>query len=434
MVHTYEKSSIKSHSIRVLLLAYTCSPYRGSEPGVGWHRAIESAKYFDTWVICEMHEFKDDIERYFIEHGKIQNLHFCFVPRIVSDKSLESVFYKVRFLYYFLYNLWHRRAYRVAIKLHNELHFNIVHQVCLNGFREPGYLWKLDVPFVWGPVGGTQNYPWRFLKNSGINVLLREGLRGIINTFQFRFSYRVRKAARQAAALLAANTQVMRDFEMRHSVKPILLLETGIDFIVGKSNRKADRDRPLRILWSGAFEYNKALDLLIKALGKKPMLLRYELRILGKGPSAKYWKRLAKREGVEPHCKWLGWLSQDEAISQFKWADVFVFTSLRDTSGNVVLESLSQGIAVVCLDHQGVGDIVTTNCGIKISVTTKDEVVNNLHDTLVYLSENRDILKKLSQGGVERAREYLWMQNGKKMVEIYKDIILSQRAKYEDVK
>jgi hypothetical protein len=23
------------------------------------------------------------------------------------------------------------------------------------GYREPGYLWKLNVPFVWGPMGGT---------------------------------------------------------------------------------------------------------------------------------------------------------------------------------------------------------------------------------------------------------------------------------------
>ena len=48
---------------RVLLLAYACSPYRGSEAGVGWNRVIESGKYFDTWVICGKREFEDDIRR-----------------------------------------------------------------------------------------------------------------------------------------------------------------------------------------------------------------------------------------------------------------------------------------------------------------------------------------------------------------------------------
>ena len=46
---------------RVLLLAYACSPYHGSEPATGWHRAREVAKSFDTWVICEGGEFEGDI-------------------------------------------------------------------------------------------------------------------------------------------------------------------------------------------------------------------------------------------------------------------------------------------------------------------------------------------------------------------------------------
>ncbi len=30
---------------RVLMVAYACGPDRGSEPGVGWHRALEMAKH-----------------------------------------------------------------------------------------------------------------------------------------------------------------------------------------------------------------------------------------------------------------------------------------------------------------------------------------------------------------------------------------------------
>ena len=48
---------------RVLQLSYACSPSRGSESGVGWQRAVQSAKHFDTWVICEEHEFAGDIRR-----------------------------------------------------------------------------------------------------------------------------------------------------------------------------------------------------------------------------------------------------------------------------------------------------------------------------------------------------------------------------------
>ena len=36
------------------------------------------------------------------------------------------------------------------------------------GYREPGYLWKIEKPFVWGPIGGLENSPWRFLPSLGI--------------------------------------------------------------------------------------------------------------------------------------------------------------------------------------------------------------------------------------------------------------------------
>jgi acetyltransferase-like isoleucine patch superfamily enzyme len=42
----------------VLLLAYSCSPYGGSELAVGWHRAIEAAKYNVGLIGRYDHDFK----------------------------------------------------------------------------------------------------------------------------------------------------------------------------------------------------------------------------------------------------------------------------------------------------------------------------------------------------------------------------------------
>ena len=37
------------------------------------------------------------------------------------------------------------------------------------GFREPGYLWKIEEkPFVWGPIGGLKQFPEAYLQGSGI--------------------------------------------------------------------------------------------------------------------------------------------------------------------------------------------------------------------------------------------------------------------------
>ena len=113
----------KGRRKRVLMVAYACSPYRGSEPGVGWHRAIEASKYFDVWVICEQYEFQHDIEQYAQEHGENKNLHFIFVPRVPRSHQLYKILIKrIPTLFYLIYDLWHRKMAQRAQSLCAVLH------------------------------------------------------------------------------------------------------------------------------------------------------------------------------------------------------------------------------------------------------------------------------------------------------------------------
>ncbi len=405
---------------RVLMIAYACSPYRGSEPGVGWHRAAEMAKHLEVWVISEEHEFRHDVERYLQETGPIENLHFRFVPRVIASTTIWRLLSGVRPLYYRAYRIWHKRAYRLACKLREEIEFDLVHQSTMCGFREPGQLWKLNIPFIWGPIGGTQNYPWRFLAQAGLHVALTEGVRTVLNNIQLRFAPRIRSAARQAGALVTAMPVVQKAFKSVHGVDSVCLLDVGVSHVVEKPRQYQGRHHPLRLLWSGFFEARKALHLLLKAVARLPIDFEYELRILGGGPQERRWRRQAKRLGVADHCTWVGWLPHEEAMKHMAWADLFVFTSLRDTCGTVVLEALSQGLPVLCLDHQGVGSVITESCGIKVPVTTPREVIEGLRDAIVVAGREDRKLESLSQGAIERAREYLWEQHGDRLAKLYR--------------
>ena len=149
----------------------------------------------------------------------------------------------------------------------------------------------------------------------------------------------------------------------------------------------------------------------------------FEIKILGDGPLNKRWKRTARRYGIEHRCTWMGLLSHAEALAQYKWADVFVFTSLRDTCGTVVLEALQHGVPVICLDHQGVGDVITCDSGIKIQVTTPAQVISGLCDALSNLAQNREKLLALSDGARKRSRDFLWSQTGKQIGYIYQRVL-----------
>ena len=99
---------------RVLLLAYACNPLRGSESAVGWNRAVQTARYADTWVICEEHQSAADIARYQQHHGRVPGLHFEFVPR----KRWEAFVCRIPGLFQLPHCLWHRRAFQLARRLH----------------------------------------------------------------------------------------------------------------------------------------------------------------------------------------------------------------------------------------------------------------------------------------------------------------------------
>lgn len=404
---------------RVLLLAYACSPEHGSEGGIGWHRALETARHCDTWVVMVDNFYAEGVRRRLASGGEIPGLHFAFVPKARWQQIVE----RVPGLYYVAYHGWHRLAFRRAAELHAQVRFDLVHQVNFCGYREPGYLWRLDAPFVWGPVGGTQDYPWRFLGEAGFPGALTEAIRTAANYLQFRFSYRVRQAVRKASVLLAANSTNRRDFERVHGIRPQLMLETGIEPTIPAGRRRDSQRAEVRILWSGAHIPRKCLSLLLRALAVLPADCPYRLRVLGRGPRTAAWQKLARQLGVAQHIEWIGWVAHDQVAEQYRWADLFAFTSLRDTSGNVVLEALGAGLPVVCLDHQGVHDIVTSECGIKIPVTSRAEVIRGLADAFARLAKDHAGWEQHSAAAVRRAEEYSWSRQADRMAQVYRQLL-----------
>lgn len=84
-----------------------------------------------------------------------------------------------------------------------ENRIDLIHQLNMIGFREPGMLWKIKgVPYVWGPVGGMENAPVAYLWESGWKRAVQAALKNVINAAQARFQPRVRKAVKRADAVL----------------------------------------------------------------------------------------------------------------------------------------------------------------------------------------------------------------------------------------
>ncbi|MEM8560487.1 MAG: glycosyltransferase [Bacteroidota bacterium] len=399
---------------RVLLIAYACSPFHGSEPKVGWNRAVEAARHFDVWVITEQREFESDIRAFEAEHGPTPGVHWHYVS--LTDYEWEgrtNPFVNGR-----VFRAWNRRAADLAKRLHAQVGFDLIHHANMVGFREPGYAWQIGgVPFVWGPVGGTQNFPWQFLHTIKPHDAVAEVVRNILNRVQLRTSPRVRRAAKEADVLLAANSTNQRDLAPLYDGTPQLLLETGVRG-VGAPKRWAERrPGPVRVLWVGHCVRRKGTKIMRHAFQH---LLDgpgdYDLTVIGDGPDADRFADL-------PRCDFRGSLSYDEALAAYADADVFAFSSLRDTSGNVVLEAFANGVPVVALDHQGARDMVTADCGVKVPVTIPSQVARGIADAIRWITDVPERYDRLSFGAIERGKYYLWTTNGDRMREVYASLI-----------
>jgi glycosyltransferase involved in cell wall biosynthesis len=425
-----------SRQLNILMSAYACNPVKGSEEGVGWGWVKAISKYHVLHVItAEFH--RESIEAAVsLEPDRFSHVNFHYVPHkpwryCVNSKSwryIESSMFKP--LMNYAYSLWQRDAYVMATKLHEKHNFDLAHQLTYVGFRFPGHLWKLDIPFVWGPIGGLENTPWRFLPVMGAYGCLYFLCRNIINSLHKIFLRGPKRAFKKASGnIISATGNIRKEILRCYGEDSDIICEIGPPpVIAGDISRRTDGE-PLRISWSGLHIPRKSLPLLLKALAKLPGRFEWQLDILGQGPCTAKWKQLAVKLGVADCCVWHDWLPRDKAIDVIHGSHIFVITSLYDLTSTVLLESLSQGVPVVCPDHCGFSDVINSDCGIKVPIITPEQLVSDMAGAILKLAMNESERQMLARGALNRIKDFSWDKKAERINEIYVRACSGKNAK-----
>ena len=384
--------------MRLLLAAYCCSPNEGSEPWAGWSLATAAAADgHDVTVLVEERKFRDAIESHLAANTgdeALSRLRFEFIPEKWWAHGMWAAG-----LGYRSYRWWQRRAVERAKQRHAEQPFDAVQASTIISFREPGFWSELNIPVIWGPIGGTANVPPAMLPAMG-SAATKERLRSWLNRRDLS-SRRVHAALDTADIVVAATAETRRDLQAIVPRPVEVVSEIVVPDVVATEPATIKDDHPLRILFSGLHEARKALPLLLNACSR--LTIDYELRVLGTGPMTAAWTDEAKRLGVV--VDWAGWVDRDTVADHYRWADVFAFPSVRDTTGTVLLEALGSGLPVVGLDHQGVADVVTPACGRTVPVTDPSGTAATLAAALIDLSD-ASLRADLSAGAIARAADY----------------------------
>lgn len=387
----------------------------GSEHAVGWNLVSRLARRHAILLVTADNEFRESVERavaalradgctievFFVRHGSVY----------------ESRRNHLNVGYYLTYTIYQRRVLELARELMRRYEIAAVHHLTINGFREPGFLWQLGLPFVWGPVGGLHFSPPELYGVLPAKGRWLQRARSAVTWAQFTFSPRVRLAyratQRPGGAFIGATPDIGARFRRRFGGEVHWIPETGSHPPVTSVRSEADAG-PLRLLWVSRLIDSKPLGLLLEAIALVPdHARRISLTVVGDGHSRERHEATARRLGVA--AEFVGSVPHAETTRQFDAAELFVLLSIQDLTTTVVFESLARGLPVICMDRHGYGAIVDDSCGVKIPIRSLGQVRAELAERLDVFASDKARLLPLAAGAVRRAAQFTWDRNGERI-------------------
>lgn len=369
--------------MKVLLSAYACEPGKGSEPGVGWHWAVEIARLGHSVHVITRANNRPAIEAAIGAGGLPDRLHFHYCDLGPRWIGLTKTWLRSPYLYYYL---WQQKAAGLAKALHAELGFDMVHHITFGSVRLPSRMGELGIPFWFGPLGGGETAPPQLRKHFPLRGKIADGLRDVSN-WLIRFDPLMRRSFVAAERILLKTPDSLWCIPARYRHKCVATLEIGIDpsAIAVSGPRPAGGGK--RVLFVGRHLYWKGMGLGLRAfalaLQRDPDL---RLTMVGTGPETRRWQGLTRELGIAHAVTWRGWLDRAAVMKSYAEHDLFLFPSLHDSSGNVILEAAANGLQVLCFDLGGPGMIAEDVCGRRVCAQGAEaEVVLRLAEALTGL-------------------------------------------------
>lgn len=390
--------------MKVLLSAYSCSPGSGSEPGVGWNWAINLAKLgHQVWVATRENN-KINIEKEIKNNRQLPLVNFIYFdlpPIVLQFKNTMGV--------HAYYELWQYNLYKIIKIKHKELNFELIHHITFGVLRQPSYLYKLNIPLVFGPIGGAEYTPdflkknlpfdakiWDFIREKSNNILLKR---------------RAVKACLNKADLILSKTEETANFLKVHGFKSYLQPEIGIDKLIDV-DKNTIVNPCFSILYIGRLLHWKGIHLALKAF--KIFAAKYpdtSFTIIGIGPFEKFLKNLAVELEISDKVIFKGWVNHQDVDVYYKASRVFLFPSLHDSSGNVVLEAMKYHLPVVALALGGPNILLGKDCPTLVAVLEKEEdkVIKNLAATLSRLYTDENFYRNAKNWTATKIVAYHWV-------------------------
>jgi glycosyltransferase involved in cell wall biosynthesis len=220
--------------------------------------------------------------------------------------------------------------------------------------------------------------------------------------------------------------KLLQDYGVKKTIQ-IHILPTGINlkfFKKSVKNRQNLRKKlkispETKILLSvSRIGKEKNIEFLIKAFHE--LLKRRKdvlLLLVGDGPILEHLKKISQKLGIAPFIKFAGRIPSEEVPFYYQSSDVFLFASLTETQGIVILEALGCGLPVVALKDDAFSDVVLDG---KNGFLIKKQSPKIFAQKITSILNNPTLYKKFSDSALKTAQKFSEKKVVEKLVEIYK--------------
>lgn len=411
-------------SHRILVCAYACvvDPAAGSPGGgdlMAWNVVKRLGRAYRLWVLTAAQN-REAIEAA-LKEQPLPDVQFVYVD---LPGWLHALIRQQVGIQLYAY-LWQWEAYFVARGLQRRFQFDLFHHLTYENDWMASIIGALlPVPYVRGPGGGAHRIPKPFLKGFRLGSRLAE-FRRSFGQWVFRHDPFFVLSQHRARVILACNREAVEGVPARSRHKVQLLSVNGISGHELAPPQQQVRSEKFAVLSAGRLVPLKGFDLALRAFAifaeRHP---EAEFTIVGKGPELNRLESLMHELGIEKQARIVSWVPREHLLASMRSCDVFLFASLRDGGGLVVVEAMASGKPVVCFDLGGPGLHVNEECGFKVPARDPDQAVRDMAVALEKLASDQSLCAQMGRAALERARQaYDWDRVTERIIEAYEQAL-----------
>ena len=198
----------------------------------------------------------------------------------------------------------------------------------------------------------------------------------------------------EKCAHVVAPTPSIRDFILQSydADVPVTVVPTPVDLslyhdLAPKRVRAAlGLENVELLLYVGRLAKEKSLDFLLRAFaGIVTQRPQARLLLVGKGPHERRLRRLTRKLDLGERVIFTGPIPHDEVPHYAAAADLFVFPSVTETQGLVLIEAMAAGAPVVAVEAPGSTDVLAEGGGLLVPAQERafaDAVLGLLADEM----------------------------------------------------